>query len=150
MSLTALDYAVTGATALALVLIYLRESKRHYRASGLPLPPGPPRWPLIGSLPSLPDGSEPNWIWFTRWANQTASDIIYFRVLGSDTIVLNTREAAAELLERRSNIYSDRPHMVMAKDLVGWRQMLGMADYSERTKVIRRYMHQSISAKAMP
>ncbi|KDN34391.1 hypothetical protein RSAG8_12524, partial [Rhizoctonia solani AG-8 WAC10335] len=150
MPLTTLDYVVTGAagTGLAL-LLYLKRSKPHSPASNLPLPPGPPRSPLIGSLLSLPDSSEPNWIWFTRWAKQTGSDIIYFRVLGSDTIVLNTREAAAELLEHRWNIYSDRPNMIMARDFVGWNRMLGMADYTEGTKVIRRYMHNSMSAKAM-
>ena len=117
MPLTTFDYAITGGAGLAFWLLYLKRSKPYSPASNLPLPPGPPRWPLIGSLLSLPDSSEPNWIWFTRWANQTHSDIIYFRVLGSDTIVLNTREAAVELLERRWNIYSDRPNMIMARDL---------------------------------
>ncbi|CAE7152372.1 unnamed protein product [Rhizoctonia solani] len=97
----------------------------------------------------MPDISEPNWIWFTRRANKTASNIIYFRVLGSDTIVLHTREAAIELLEHRWNTYSDRPQMIMARDLVSWNRMLGLADYSEGMKTIRRYMHNSISAKAM-
>jgi hypothetical protein len=45
------------------------------------------------------------------------SDVIYFRVLGSDTVVLNSREAAVELLDQRSGIYSDRPRMVMAGEL---------------------------------
>ncbi|CAE7110694.1 unnamed protein product [Rhizoctonia solani] len=150
MLLTSQDYVVIGAAGVACLFLYFKQSKPYSPASHLPLPPGPPRWPLIGSLLSMPDSSEPNWIWFTRWANKTASDIIYFRVLGSDTIVLHTREAAIELLEHRWNTYSDRPQMIMARDLVGWNLMLGLADYSEGTKIIRRYMHNSISVKAMP
>ncbi|CAE7175224.1 unnamed protein product [Rhizoctonia solani] len=149
MSLATLDYAVTTVAGLACLLLYLKRSKPYSLASHLPLPPGPPRWPLIGSLLSMPDSSESNWAWFTRWANKTASDIIYFRVLGSDTIVLHSREAAVELLEHRWNIYSDRPHMIMAGDLVGWNRMLGLADYSDETKVVRKYLHNSLSVKAM-
>ncbi|KAL5639453.1 hypothetical protein ACGC1H_006825 [Rhizoctonia solani] len=150
MPFTTLDYAITGSTGLAFFLLYRKRSKPYSPASSLPLPPGPPRWPLIGSMLSLPDSSEPNWIWFTRWANQTGNDIIYFRVLGSDTIVINTREAAVELLEHRWSIYSERPRMIMARDFVGWNRMLGLADYTDQTKIIRRYMHSSISTKAMP
>ncbi|CAE6484159.1 unnamed protein product [Rhizoctonia solani] len=150
MPLTTPEYTIFGAAGLACWLLYLKQSKADSHASSLPLPPGPPRWPILGSLLSLPDSSEPNWHWFAQWAHQTASDVIYFRVLGSDTIVLNTREAATELLERRSAIYSDRPHMVMARELMGWNRMLGMADYLEGTKIIRKYMHNSMGAKTMP
>ncbi|KAJ1300548.1 hypothetical protein OPQ81_002202 [Rhizoctonia solani] len=37
--------------------------------------------------------------------------------------------------------------MVMASELVGWKKMLGMADYSEGAKTMRRYIHHSISAR---
>ena len=36
------------------------------------------------------------------------SDIIYLNVLGSPIVVLNSYEAANDLLSRRSSIYSDR------------------------------------------
>ncbi|KAF8748613.1 cytochrome P450 [Rhizoctonia solani] len=142
-----LEYTLAFLTVAAIALLSRRRFKASSRVSSLPLPPGPPCWPIIGSFFSLPDATEPIWIWFTRWANKTKSDTIHFRVLGTDTVVLNTREAALELLEKRSNKYSDRPSMVMLKDLVGWRQLLGMSDYSERTRVIRRYMHNSMSSK---
>ncbi|ELU36494.1 cytochrome P450 [Rhizoctonia solani AG-1 IA] len=147
MPFSHLEYTLAFLTVAAIALLSRRRFKASSRVSSLPLPPGPPCWPIIGSFFSLPDATEPIWIWFTRWANKTKSDTIHFRVLGTDTVVLNTREAALELLEKRSNKYSDRPSMVMLKDLVGWRQLLGMSDYSERTRVIRRYMHNSMSSK---
>lgn len=36
------------------------------------------------------------------------SDIIHCEVLGTHIIVLNSTKAAKDLLEKRSNIYSDR------------------------------------------
>ncbi|KAH7320361.1 cytochrome P450 [Rhizoctonia solani] len=70
--------------------------------------------------------------------------------MGSDIIVVNSREAATELLECRWNMYNDIPHMVMVGDLAGWNEMLALGDYTERTKIMRKYMHNSLSAKAMP
>lgn len=36
------------------------------------------------------------------------SDVIYLNVLGKSLVILNSAQAAHDLLERRSNIYSDR------------------------------------------
>lgn len=38
-------------------------------------------------------------------------DLVYITVFGSSMIIVNTYEAAKELLERRSSIYSDRPRL---------------------------------------
>ena len=38
----------------------------------------------------------------------TGSDILYSNLMGSDIIVLNSFEAATELLDKRSRIYSSR------------------------------------------
>lgn len=118
-------------------------------ASRPPLPPGPPRYPLIGSMLSLPSSDEPNWLWFIRWGKKTRSDIIHFHVLGSHTIVLNSREAAVDLLEHRSSAYSDRPHMVMAGELVGWGQTTGMVNYASGARDMRKLIHSSMGPRAM-
>ena len=41
------------------------------------------------------------------------SDIIHLNVAGTSLVVLDTSEAATELLERRSSIYSDRFSLVL-------------------------------------
>jgi hypothetical protein len=38
---------------------------------------------------------------------------MYLEVLGSPIIVLNTEQVAAELLNKRSAIYSDRPRFIL-------------------------------------
>lgn len=39
---------------------------------------------------------------------------MYIRVLATDIVVLNSTVVASELLEKRSNIYSDRPPITIA------------------------------------
>jgi hypothetical protein len=35
--------------------------------------------------------------------------IVYYRILGKDIVVLNTIKAIKDLLEKRGDVYSDRP-----------------------------------------
>lgn len=44
-------------------------------------------------------------------------DLIYLENLGKPMLIINSYEIAVELLERRSAIYSSRPHIVMLQDL---------------------------------
>ena len=44
-------------------------------------------------------------------------DVMHFTSYGRDYVVLNTYEAARDLLTLRSRIYSDRPRMTMAREL---------------------------------
>ena len=47
----------------------------------------------------------------------TLGDVIYLNVLGQPVLVLESGRAALDLFDKRSNIYSDRPHLVMAGEL---------------------------------
>jgi hypothetical protein len=42
-------------------------------------------------------------------------DLVYVQILGNKLLVLNDIESMRELLEKRSQKYSDRPSFVMAK-----------------------------------
>ena len=48
-----------------------------------------------------------------------AENIMYLNALGQPIIVLNSLKAASELLDRRANIYSDRPRLVVAHEVLG-------------------------------
>ena len=45
--------------------------------------------------------------------------VVYLNVAGQPVIVLNTQKAAADLFDRRANIYSDRPTNIVAGILTG-------------------------------
>ncbi|QRV98821.1 cytochrome P450 family protein [Ceratobasidium sp. AG-Ba] len=144
MALSITDYAVCVGIFVAAYSWMQRKSSK----LELPLPPGPPRWPFIGSLLSLPR-AEPNWKVFLRWGKENGSDIVYVPIAGDNLIILNSHEAAVELLERRSASYSDRPRLMMAGELVGWNQTLGLTRYGNKVRRTRRLLHDAMSLKAM-
>lgn len=47
---------------------------------------------------------------------ETDSDVLYFETFGTKWVVLNSYEAAHELLEKRGRKYSDRPRFVMFEE----------------------------------
>ena len=51
--------------------------------------------------------------------------------MGQPIIILNNPSIAAELLERRANIYSDRPRMIVAHEILCGGLLLPTARYGE-------------------
>jgi hypothetical protein len=49
--------------------------------------------------------------------NFCVGDVIYFNALGKSIVVLNSVEAAVDLMDKRSSIYSDRSSFVMLVDM---------------------------------
>lgn len=47
----------------------------------------------------------------------TTGDVVYLKVLRQPMLILNSLEAAQDLLDKRSAIYSDRPNFVLLNDL---------------------------------
>lgn len=46
-----------------------------------------------------------------------AGDLIYIRIFGNPILVINSAKAAADLLDKRSSIYSSRPYRTMVSEL---------------------------------
>ncbi|KAJ7674356.1 hypothetical protein B0H17DRAFT_1016733 [Mycena rosella] len=70
------------------------------------LPPGPPGDPVLGNLRYMP--SDQSALVFHEWSKKYG-EVMYFEVLGRSLVILDTHQAAVDLLEKRSANYSDRP-----------------------------------------
>ena len=89
--------------------------------AALPLPPGPKGLPILGSL-NLLRASKPEYI-YAKWTKEYKSDIVSFCVLGQPIIVLNSVQAAEEMLDKRGSNYGDRPRFALFEEM-GWRKTL--------------------------
>ncbi|KAG8942480.1 hypothetical protein FRC03_003184, partial [Tulasnella sp. 419] len=70
------------------------------------LPPGPPTHPIIGNLAILPPQNA--YLTYMRWA-KIYGDIFSLKVGTQTLIIISSYEAANEILEKNSDITSDRP-----------------------------------------
>jgi hypothetical protein len=76
-------------------------------------------------------------------------NIIHFSVFGQPYIVVNSLTIANDLLEKKSAIYSDRPSMCMAGELVGWNSALALQPYGlPRFKEFRKHFFRLFGTRA--
>ncbi|KAH8992362.1 cytochrome P450 [Lactarius akahatsu] len=127
--------------SLALILV-VRYSTSPWRR----VPPGPRGLPLIGNVLELRDK-----VWlFQSDCKQKYEDVMYLSALGQPILVLNSLKAASELLDRRANIYSGRPRMIMAQDIISGGLLFALLnpvdDYWRRG---RRAAHQVLTKAAV-
>ena len=80
--------------------------------------------------------------------NSLAGEITYLNVIGREMIILNSSKAAVDLLDKRSSIYSNRPVLLLAGEIIGWNKALGLLQYGPRFRVFRKYMNKSIGTWA--
>ncbi|KAK0470764.1 cytochrome P450 [Armillaria novae-zelandiae] len=109
------------------------------------LPPGPRGLPLIGNVFDMP--SDRPWLTFAKWAD-IYGDVCSLSMFGQSFIVLNSHRAAYALLDKRSVIYSERPKMVMAGELMGWNEIIGLASYGETFRSHRKLLHSVLGSKS--
>ncbi|KAG7447374.1 cytochrome P450 [Guyanagaster necrorhizus] len=112
-------------------------------ARKLRLPPGPRGLPIIGNIYNVPKRDE--WIAYRDMAQQYNSDIIHLNLMGTSLIVINSREAARELFDKRSAIYSDRrvePPYHMLNGLMGFTWHFAFHRYGASWKEHRKLFHK--------
>lgn len=144
---------------LALVLIcsaicsasFIRNSK--LKGS---LPPGPPGLPFVGNLLQIP--SDRAWLVFTEWKKQygryliirsglfsnsrVSGPLFYINIAGQHTVVLGNHKVAADLLDRRASLYSDRARNIVAGELLTGGMVFAFAQHNDIWKRQRRGSHE--------
>lgn len=121
-----MDLPLSSLAAVGLVLVLFSV---YSRRTARKLPPGPRGQFLVGNLRDAPRPPE-EWKAYAAMSKEYGGilrercchrvltfvilgPVMYLRVLTKDVIVLNTMQAATDLLEKRSAIYSDRPPLPM-------------------------------------
>ncbi|KAF8527426.1 cytochrome P450 [Hysterangium stoloniferum] len=122
------------------LLLYLFNGPSSHRKT---LPPGPKKLPLIGNLLDIPRTRA--WLTYTVWSKVYGSDIIHLSAAGNSIVVLNSIEAASDLMEKKSSIYSSRPVLPMLHDLMGWKQAFSFAPYNAMWRSQRKIFTQAVN-----
>lgn len=137
-TLIAAGAAIVG--TLAVFTIYNNSPARLAERAGAKLPPGPKQTLIIGNLLNFPRVR-----WFDTFSNdwkRQYGDIIYVNLAGKPLIVLNSLDAAVELMDKRMNMYSFRPYKAMVNDLMdaGWSMVVANPGHRfyEQRKIFRR------------
>ncbi|KAI0367639.1 O-methylsterigmatocystin oxidoreductase [Pilatotrama ljubarskyi] len=141
--------AATTVLFLALSAALLIWKHRFSRSSAAsPLPPGPKRLPVLGSVLSMPTKRLGPAL--RDMSKQFGSDLIYFELLGQPLIVINSYQAAVDILEGRSANTSDRPRSVMAEltSYSSWE--FAIQGYTQAWRQRRRAFHGFFQANAVP
>ncbi|KAG0702312.1 cytochrome P450 [Suillus ampliporus] len=115
------------------------------RKNPAPYPPGPPGWPLVRNLTDMPHIKP--WLTFTEWGKKYG-DISHISVLGQHIIVVNSVKAAMDMMDKKSTIYSDRPVLPMAGELVGLKHVMTLLPYGDHFRRHRKYFHRVIGSRA--
>ncbi|KAF8509044.1 cytochrome P450 [Gautieria morchelliformis] len=117
------------------------------RSRNKSLPPGPKPLFLLGNLFDVP--SDAPWKVYAEWGKKYG-DIVYFSVMQKSVIVINSAAVAHALLDKRSAIYSCRPHVPMAGDVIGWKWALPLVPYGETFRRHRKYLQQYFAKPKLP
>ncbi|KAF9516526.1 hypothetical protein BS47DRAFT_1340643 [Hydnum rufescens UP504] len=136
------------ALLLSAMYLFTRRPKQSY-----PYPPGPPQIVFVGNALDMPGAHKE--LKFSEWGKKYGG-VTYLSVFGHPIIVLNTAKAAIDLLDKRSAIYSSRPHSHMA-DVMGYTRKLLNTALNSRTartywpiqeKAVHSYLQRLLEAPA--
>ncbi|CAE6348493.1 unnamed protein product [Rhizoctonia solani] len=138
---------LVGLTVASGLMAYkLYKGKQGYE---LGLPPSPRSYPLLGHLLSIPNEYEH--LGFMRLGEQLGSRIFLLSAFGTTMIVLNDRDDATNLFDKRSTTYSDRtcPPMVQDPSLLNWSNFGSLVGYGDRWRKYRRLMTPWLNKQAV-
>jgi hypothetical protein len=106
------------------------------------LPPGPFPFPLVGNHFQTP-GYKP-WITWEKWANYYGCNMLTIWIGRHPRIILNDAWVASDLLEKRSDIFSSRPRLVLMGDALNCTNTSQTTlKYGDRWRMHRKLMVRS-------
>ncbi|EKM55767.1 uncharacterized protein PHACADRAFT_184539 [Phanerochaete carnosa HHB-10118-sp] len=85
---------------------------------------------------------------FYDWSRRYG-DVMYLEVIGKPIVVLSSEDAASDLLDKRSSIYSDRSSFPLQERL-GWKDWLGLMPYGSSFRKARKTIQLFLEKNKMP
>ncbi|KAH9987346.1 cytochrome P450 [Russula vinacea] len=98
-------------------------------------------YPILGNLLEMTAGQ---WLKFAGW-HKKYGDLIYLNAAGQPIVVINSRKAAIELLDRRGAIYLDKPRNVIVCDIMTRGLIIGFAPFGETWRRMRRAANEGFT-----
>ncbi|KZT58207.1 cytochrome P450 [Calocera cornea HHB12733] len=136
-----------GSAAVTIVLSALIVLYRTCFSRKLRHPPGPRGKWLIGNVHDVP--KEQRWRTYASWKS-LYGPIIHLNFLGTHVVVLSDPKTVTDLLEKRANIYSDRPLTTMNSQLVDRKRTPFFVPFADpRFGTYRRILHDTLGPRPM-
>ncbi|KAJ6604989.1 cytochrome P450 [Mycena sp. CBHHK59/15] len=121
-----------------------------FRRKSESLPPGPTiSWLGLGGKNAIKMPQAYAWLVFADWQKKFG-DVIYVRVFSNPLLIINSQEAAFDLLEKKSAIYSSRPIRTMQAEVMGFSWLFSGLPYGPWYKQHRTMFHNHFQAKVIP
>ncbi|KAF5365846.1 hypothetical protein D9757_012801 [Collybiopsis confluens] len=131
---------------VATVICSLVSLGRYVNSPWRRLPPGPRGLPFLGNALDL---SQHQWLKFTEW-RKDYGEIVYVSALGQPIIVLNSKKVAADLLDRRAAIYSDRPRNIVASEIMTNGLLIVFSRHGDIWRRMRKAAHEALNKGISP
>ncbi|KAG6499216.1 alpha-humulene 10-hydroxylase-like [Zingiber officinale] len=121
---------------LGLFIILLIKIRSRSRLALAPLPPGPPRLPLIGNIHQLVGGNSHR---ILLQLAKTHGPLLYLRVGQVDQVVASSVEAVEEIIKRHDLNFADRPfNLTFSRILSYGPRNVAMSPYGGYWKQMRK------------
>ncbi|KAJ6006938.1 hypothetical protein N7451_004882 [Penicillium sp. IBT 35674x] len=140
-----MELPIAPSVVILIICLIIGTLYKRSRKARLQLPPGPSGNPIWGHFRMVPKDHPEHQ--FVKWGEVYNSDILYYNVLSRPVIILNSVEAAHNLLDKRGANYADRPRFVVF-EVMGWGVTLTFLRWSPRFRLHRKLLQQSFTQSA--
>ncbi|PVF95235.1 cytochrome P450 [Serendipita vermifera] len=138
-----------AAVVLASIVVgyyYMTRTRNHNLGASIRSFPGPKRTPLLGNALNFPRTAWSDT--FNKW-REDMGDIAYLEFPGLRMLVINSLEDVEELLIKRANVWSGRPHSYFIDDLMEWGWALLILQPGRALTEQRKIFHKVIGPHAI-